>query len=347
MERPLLAADLRPRSELIVPQHPIARAKYSAIDTHNHLPIDRLRAHGFDVAQLVREMDLLNVQAIVNLSGGSGDELERNLDGLDRAHPGRFHTFCNVTWLGVGGSGWLDGALHALEADRAAGARGLKVFKDLGLQVRDVAGALVMPDDPRIAPLWDKAAELGMPVLIHVADPVAFFRPLDRYNERWDELHHHPDWHFYGPEFPPFGTLIASLYRLIEAHPGTTFITAHVGCFPENLGFVSKMLDKYPNMVTDFSARIAELGRAPYSAREWFCQYSDRIVFGTDEAPRLAMYQTHFRFLETADEYFDYEAYSEIPPQGRWKIYGVHLPDDVLRAIYTDNPRRLLGLDHS
>lgn len=345
MRDTLLAADLQPRSELIVPEHPVLRAKYPAIDAHNHLPVDHPRMQGADIAQLVREMDLLNVQAIVNLSGGTGDRLRRNLDGLDCAFPGRFVTFCNVDWTGIGSPGWTEAAVAALRQDLAAGARGLKIFKDLGLTVRDTDGQTVMPDDPRLSDIWDTAGELGVPVLIHSADPVAFFRPLDRFNERWDELHRHPDWHFYGPQFPAFEDLIASLYRLIAAHPGTTFITAHVGCYPENLGFVSEMMDRYPNMYTDFSARIAELGRAPYSAREWLIKHSDRIVFGTDATPRMDMYQTHFRFLETKDEYFSYSPGAAIPPQGRWRIYGVYLPDEILQKIYHDNAATLLKLE--
>ncbi|MBC7236095.1 MAG: amidohydrolase family protein [Chloroflexi bacterium] len=344
MEHPLLAADLRPRSELVVPAHHVARAKYPAIDAHNHLPVERIHERGLDIEQMVREMDLLNLRSIVNLSGGTGDVLKRNLEALDQAYPGRFYTFCNVDWNGIGEPSWLEKRLEALEKDAGAGARGLKVFKELGLRVRDTRGALVMPDDPRIAPLWERASELSLPVLIHTADPVAFFRPLDRFNERWDELHRRPEWHFYGPDFPSFEHLIASLYRLIEAHPRTTFITAHVGCYPENLGFVSQMLDTYPNLYTDISARIAELGRAPYTAREWFLKYAERILFGTDNTPRIAMYQTYFRFLETADEYFDYAPDAEIPPQGRWKIYGVYLPDDVLKQVYSANAERVLGL---
>jgi predicted TIM-barrel fold metal-dependent hydrolase len=319
MSDTLLASDFVPRSELVVPQHEIPRSKYPAIDAHNHLPISHPRMRDADVGQLVREMDFLNVRAIVNLSGGTGDELKRSIEKLDAAYPGRFSTFCNIDWAGMGEAGWTERATAQLEADLRAGARGLKIF----------------------APLWDKAGELNAPVLIHVADPVAFFRPLDRLNERWDELHRHPDWHFYGPPFPAFHELIDSLYRLIEAHPRTNFITAHVGCYPENLEFVSQMMDRYPNFYTDISARIAELGRAPYSARTWFIRYADRILFGTDSQPRIAMYQAHFRFLETADEYFDYAPGAAIPPQGRWKIYGVFLPDDVLQQVYHENAVRL------
>jgi len=344
MRDTLLAADLQPRSELVTSQHLIARAKFPAIDAHNHLPVTHPRAKAMDWGELVRQMDFLNVQAIVNLSGGVGDELQQNLAALDRAYPGRFYTFCNVDWRGLGEPDWGARAAAQIEADVRAGARGVKIFKELGLVIRDVDNQLVMPDDPRLAPVWERAGALGVPVLIHVADPVAFFRPLDRFNERWDELHRHPDWHFYGPQFPTFEELIASLYRLIEAHPATNFITAHVGCYPENLGFVSQMLDKYPNFYTDISARIAELGRAPYSARAWFLKYANRILFGTDSTPRMAMYQTHFRFLETADEYFDYAPDAAIPPQGRWKIYGMDLPDEALRQVYYGNAAQLLKL---
>ena len=337
--------EFRPCSELVVPQHRVPRAAFPAIDAHNHLSVDDLAAQGLDPAGLVAMMDDLNLQAMVNLSGGWGQALRANLVALDSAYPGRFATFCNVDWEGVGAPGWIDGAVAQLAADVAAGARGLKIFKELGLRIRDVDGALVMPDDPRLAPLWQRAGELGVPVLIHTADPAAFFRPLDGRNERWDELHAHPDWHFFGPEFPAFDALIAALYRLIGAHPATTFITAHVGCYPENLGFVGEMMGRYANFCTDFSARIAELGRAPYSARAWMLRYADRILFGTDMTPERETYRVHFRFLETADEYFCYTAGDDLPPQGRWRIYGLDLPDDVLHKIYHNNAARLLGLD--
>lgn len=344
MRDTLLAADYQPRSELVVPETFVPTPRYHAIDVHNHLPVGEERVAGLDIAELVREMDFVGVEAIVNLSGGYGDTLKRRIEALDGAHPGRFYTFCNVNWTGLGEPGWADRAVAQIRDDVAAGARGLKIFKRLGLQWRDTDGRLVMPDDERIADIWEAAGDLGVPVLIHTADPVAFFRPLDRFNERWDELHRHPDWHFYGPEFPAFEELIASLYRMIETHPRTQFITAHVGCYPENLRFVSEMLDAHPNLFTDFSARIAELGRAPYSAREWFVRYPDRILFGTDQRPRPEVYQTHYRFLETRDEYFPYSPGEATGHQGRWRIYGVYLPDDVLRKVYRENAIRLLGL---
>jgi predicted TIM-barrel fold metal-dependent hydrolase len=303
------------------------------------------RSNDRDLERLTREMDTLNVRTIVNLSGGSGDVLRENLDALDHAYPHRFRTFCNLDWTGFGEAGWVDATVAQLEADIRAGASGLKIFKSLGLRVRDAQGELVMPDDPRLAPIWETVADCEVPVLIHTADPVAFFRPLDRFNERWDQLHRRPEWHFHGPAFPSFEVLIRALYHLIETHPRTTFITAHVGCYPENLGFVSQMMDRYPNLYTDISARIAELGRAPYSARDWFLTHADRILFGTDNTPRPRMYQTYFRFLETADEYFSYRPDAEIPPTGRWQIYGVYLPDEVLKKVYYGNAARLLNLD--
>lgn len=346
MTEELLAADYQPRSELIVPVHHVDRSKFPCIDAHNHLPADHPRMSEVDLGALVAMLDECNVQGVVNLSGGWGDRLQRNLDVLDRAYPGRFYTFCNVHWGGAGSATWERAAVSQLEADVRAGARGLKVFKQLGLSWRDADDNLLMPDDERLGAVWDKAGELDIPVLIHVADPVAFFRPLDRFNERWDELHAHPNWHFYGDPYPAFEVLIESLYRLMEAHRNTTFITAHVGCYPENLAFVSEMLETHPNFYTDISARIAELGRAPYSAREWFLKYPDRILFGTDATPNAAMYRVHYRFMETADEYFNYTPGDEgIPPQGRWRIYGMNLPDEVLSKVYRENTMRLLHIE--
>jgi predicted TIM-barrel fold metal-dependent hydrolase len=221
------------------------------------------------------------------------------------------------------------------------------VWKTLGLRYRDAGNRLIPIDDERQTDLWEAAAALNIPVLIHIADPVAFFDPLDRYNERWEELRHHPDWHFYGPEFPSFDTLITQFEHLIAAHPRTTFIGAHVGCYPENLSWVGRMFATYPNFNADISARVAELGRQPYSAKALFEQYPDHLVFGLDSfPPTVAAYAPCFRFLETADEYFPYTA-SGPGGQGRWHIYGIDLPDRILRQIYHDTAARLLHLDTS
>jgi predicted TIM-barrel fold metal-dependent hydrolase len=337
----LLIDDFRPISQLVVPERPIQRAKFPVVDAHNHLPVWHERALEVRWGDIVAGMDRVNVQTVVNLSGGTGERLQQCLDKLDNAYPGRFATFCNVDWEGVGQPGWAEKAVEQLARDVEAGAKGLKVFKRLGLRAKDTDGKLLMPDDERLALVWDRVGQLGVPVLIHVADPVAFFQPLDRFNERWDEMHEVPAWSFYGPEFPTFETLIESLFNLIGRHRDTDFITAHVGCYPENLGLVSQMMDEHPNFYTDISARIAELGRAPYSAREWFIKYQDRILFGTDVRPIPEWYRIYFRFLETKDEYFNYSP-GEMPGQGRWRIYGVHLPDEVLEKVYYRNAERLI-----
>ena len=336
--------EFQPRSELIVPEHKIIKAKFPVIDAHNHPTYPGFGFERIELEQLLSEMDVLNVKTIVNLSGGSGDELKQNLRRWDDAYPGRFVTYCNIDFKGVGQPGWTDRACDQLLADIRTGARGLKIYKELGLRIRDTQNLLVKPDDQRLYDLWEIAGEAGLPVTIHTADPTAFFRPLDRFNERWDELQDRPEWHFYGPEFPSFKQLMDSLYHLIASHPKTNFITAHVGCHPENLEFVSRMMERYSNLYTDIGARLAELGRAPYSARDWFIRFADRILFGTDLSPRAAMYRVHFRFLETDDEYFEYDADSVIPTQGRWRIYGVYLPDDVLRKVYYDNAAKLLKI---
>jgi predicted TIM-barrel fold metal-dependent hydrolase len=340
----LLAKDYQPRSELVVSEHHVARAKYPVVDAHNHVTYPGFGWENLDMQQLLQELNELNVATIVNLSGESGDVLKRNIAAYDRTYPGRFITYCNLDFTGFGAPGWTDRTAKQVIADVQAGARGLKIYKELGLHYHDQAGQLIQPDDPRLDDVWDAAGEAGVPVTIHVADPVAFFRPLDRYNERWDELHAQPDWHFYGPQYPSFEELIEALYRMIERHPNTNYITAHVGCYPENLSFVDQMMERYPNLYTDIAARLAELGRAPYSARAWFIKRKDRILLGTDFRPSKTMYQTHFRFLETADEYFAYDADSPMPTQGRWRIYGVYLPDEVLRMVYHDNAARLYRL---
>jgi predicted TIM-barrel fold metal-dependent hydrolase len=245
------------------------------------------------------------------------------------------------------------------------GARGVKVWKPLGLRARDPQGHVVAVDDERLDPFWAAAARLDLPVVVHIADPIAFFDPLDERNERWEELHEHPDWHFWPPRseagrpdqlrrgvvagedlggeagFAAFDELLAALDRVIGRHPGTTFIGAHVGCAPEDLALVGAMLDRHPNYHVDMSARMAELGRQPYSARAFFLRYADRILFGTDLGYDPEMYRLHYRFLETLDESFDYST-DAIPPQGRWQICGLGLPDDVLRKVYSDNARRLI-----
>ena len=238
---------------------------------------------------------------------------------------------------------------------KAAGAVGLKILKTLGLYLRDggPAGKLVRVDDERFDPMWDACGRLGLPVAMHVGDPEAFFTPIDRFNERYEELGAHPDWSFYGKDFPSFKEILAARDRVFAKHPKTTFVALHVGHWAENLAAVGEMLDKFRNVNVEIAARIGELGRQPRTAARFFDRYQDRILFGTDaiplgvETPQQVfgedLYHIYYRFLETEDEYFDY-APARIPPQGRWKIYGVGLPDQILRKVYHQNAERVLGM---
>jgi predicted TIM-barrel fold metal-dependent hydrolase len=198
-------------------------------------------------------------------------------------------------------------------------------------------------DDPRLDVIWDAAGELCLPVVIHVADPVAFFDPVDETNERWEELGEHPDWAFTSPPFPPFRTIVDALARVVARHPGTTFVGAHVGCFAENLDWVGALLEACPNFHIDIAARLGELGRQPYSSRRFFLRFAERILFGLDLGPDLESYRIAYRFLETDDEYFNYTA-GPFSAQGRWFIHGIHLPDDVLEKVYAGNAERILRL---
>jgi hypothetical protein len=328
-----------------VEEHRVEQARFAAVDAHNHLG-RWLSADGDwvvpDVEAMIGQLDGLNVDAVINLDGRWGGELEANLDRYDRAYPGRFATFCHVDWREAKRPGFTDLLVGSLEASASAGARGLKVWKDLGLRVRDHDESLLLPDDDRLAPLWETAGGLGMPILIHTADPVAFFHPMDSRNERLEELLENPDWSFYGPEFPTFGRLMEALETIVANHPGTTFIGAHVGCYAESLRWVGGMLDAYPNFHVDISARIAELGRQPRTTRDLVLRHSDRVLFGTDVFPPDPEHvRVYFRCLETSDEYFPYSP-EEVGHQGRWNIYGLGLPDDVLRNVYSDNARRLI-----
>ena len=295
-----------------------------------------------DVGSLLADMASSNVDAIVNLDGRCGDELQANVERYDGAHPGRFATFCHLDWTTLSEPGWPGRLVRELRASAAAGAKGIKVWRDLGLELRDDRGEPLLPDDERLADVWEAAAELRLPIVIHVADPVAFFEPVDERNERLEELLVHPEWSFADPRFPRFDRLIEALEAVVAAHPVTTFIGAHVGCFAEDLAWVGRMLSAYPNFHVDIAARIAELGRQPRVARRLFIEHPDRVLFGVDLfPPDPADYAIHFRFLETDDEYFDY-ATDDVPPEGRWTISGLDLPDDVLRKVYAENARRLI-----
>ncbi|MBN1260523.1 MAG: amidohydrolase family protein [Anaerolineae bacterium] len=343
----MLLEAYRPQSKLQVPATSIERPRFPVIDAHNHVG----SIFGGDwlarpVGEFLAILDAAGARVFVDLDGGWGESLlQRHLEHFKAAAPDRFVHFGGVNWsrwpeLGQRFPEW---AAVRLREQVRWGAQGLKIWKQFGLEVRDSNGYLAPVDDPRLDPLWASAAELGIPVLIHVADPAAFFDSLDARNERWEELHAHPDWHFPSPPYPAFETLVEQLANLVLRHPNTTFIGAHVGCYAENLAWVAALLDRAPNFYVDISARISELGRQPYTARRFFLDYADRILFGTDMGPDLETYRLYYRFLESADEYFDYGT-GEMPAQGRWRIYGLNLPDDVLERVYARNAASLLGI---
>jgi predicted TIM-barrel fold metal-dependent hydrolase len=340
----MFLSDYRPRSRLFASTTAVVRSRFPVIDAHNHLGQNFGAWDQRPVSELLDTLDQANVHMYVDLDGGWGEDILRaHLDHFKAAAPERFRVFGGVDWSAwqEHGDRFGEWAATRLRAQAALGAEGLKIWKEFGLRVRDQCGALVSVDDARLDPLWETAAELRLPVVIHVADPVAFFAPLDANNERWEELHAHPDWHFPSPPFPAFETIVNALADLVTRHPQTTFIGAHVGCYAENLKWVSELLDKCPNFYADISARISELGRQPRAARWFFLKYADRILFGTDMGPDTNIYRIYYRFLETDDEYFNYDV-TEMPRQGRWHIYGLSLPDDVLEKVYYRNAERVI-----
>jgi predicted TIM-barrel fold metal-dependent hydrolase len=342
----MLLTDFRPKSQLVTKTTPVEKPRSPVIDAHNHLA--EPFGGGWDKKPLSELLDLLDeadVTHYVDLDGGWGEDiLNAHLDHFKAKAPERFQIFGGVDW-----SQWKDKgnrfpewAAGRLKVQKERGAQGLKIWKGFGLHVHDQNGELVSVDDPRLVPLWETAGELGLPVVIHVADPVAFFDPVDEMNERWEELGEHPDWAFTSPPFPSFMSIMEGLANLVAGHPNTTFIGAHVGCYAENLSWVGALLDRCPNFYVDISARLGELGRQPYTARRFFIQYADRILFGSDMGPDLDAYRICYRFLETDDEYFNYNT-GDIPQQGRWHVHGLYLPDDVLKKVYHENAHRLLS----
>ena len=336
-----------PHSQLCVKETQILHPRFPVIDAHNHLGEEF--GGGWcnrPVEELLAVLDESDVRLLADMDGGWGEDiLHQRLDKFKSVAPERFCFFGGVAWSTWTERGHRFGewAADRLRLQVARGAQGLKIWKDFGLHVRDHSGALVPVDDSRLDALWATAGELEIPVLIHVADPVAFFDPLDAYNERWEELQAHPDWRFPSPPSPPFITILNQLANLVRRHPGTTFIGAHVGCYAENLAWVGKLIDDCPNFYVDIAARIGELGRQPYTARRFFIQYQDHVLFGTDMPPQVEWYRRYYRFLETDDEYFNYDL-SEPPSQGRWRIYGLFLPEEVLKKVYFLNAARLFKL---
>jgi len=343
-----------PTSTLVVPEHKLSKAKFPFIDVHNH----QWNSSTNGVSELIPDMNALNMKIMVNLSGkgfknstgvngdfdvNTHDYLVQYLDNIKKAAPGRLLLFTNISFVGFGDAGWTEKAVKELENDVRAGARGLKIYKDLGLHFRDKKGKFIRIDDPALDPIWEKCGELKIPVLIHSADPKPFWSKPDEHNERWLELITHPDRKRTNTDPAPWDSLIAEQHRMFKKHPNTIFIAAHFGWYGNDLATLGKLLDEMPNVYTEFGAVIAELGRQPRMARKFFEKYQDRILFGKDSwAPEE--YATYFRVLETDDEYFPYHK----KYHAFWRMYGLALPDSILKKVYYKNALKIIpGIDAS
>lgn len=332
----LRLSDFHPVSMLRGAKHDVQKPRFPVIDYHNHLDAQ-------NPAEVLRTMDACDIERCVNITMKVGDEALAMVDRYRAADASRFFTIGWMDWNGADDPDFAKFIRLSVErlnrlADR--GIVGFKIWKDLGLSVRDASGELIRVDDERLAPIFDRAADLGLPVMVHIGDPQAFFLPIDAQNERYEELAAHPDWGFCGAQYGK-DELLEQRDRIFKRHPKTTFVGAHIAEDSEDLARVTRLLEGNPNVMVDISARAGELGRQPYSAREFFLRFPDRILFGADLVPEESMYRLYYRFLETADEYFEYPTHAS--GQGRWMIYGLHLPEDVLRKVYRENALRLLS----
>ncbi len=341
----------RPRSMLQVPRTRRTRAKFPVVDVHTHFR-HKLQGGAQGVADYVRQMDRSQIAVSISLDGGLGDAWQDHESLLWRQYRDRFVIFVSVDWLGSGTrddpASWdcnrpdfAHRMVEDLHQAQARGASGLKVFKALGLEVPNPDGTLARIDDPRWDPIWRACGDLNMPILIHAADPLAFWQPVDAHNERWEELRRHPDWSFHDSRFPRHAELLGQFLNVVGRHPRTNFIAGHMANLPEDLATLGKWLDAHSNLYVETASRIAELGRQPFTARAFFIKYSDRILFGTDGPWPEQRLHYYWRFLETRDEYFPYSE-KPFPPQGFWRIYGLGLPDDVLKKVYYANATRLI-----
>jgi len=329
--------DWSPKSQLVVKETKILKPKYPVIDIHNHLgDLEKTEKY-------LEEMDKAGVWKCVSLDGNSKDDVFiDHLKASQFVSEDRFLVFFRPDFSKIDEPDFGRKEAERLEKAVKMGARGLKIAKNLGLTEKDKNGKLIPVDDPRIDPIWAKCSELGIPVMIHVSDPKAFFTPIDKYNERYDELGAHPNWSFYGDNYPSKDEILAQRNRVFARHPNTIFIGAHMGTLPEELHTVAMWLDIYPNFYVDIDARISDLGRQPRTARKFLIQYQDRVLFGTDTEPNAESYRIYYRFLETDDEYIDPAGGHHL--QARWMIYGVYLPDEVLEKIYNKNALKILAM---
>lgn len=337
-----------PKPQCIIKHHKIKKAKFPVIDIHTHLGtlvLGDSYEELYDMREYVEKLETYGVSHSINLDGVWGNEMDKM---LAKVHPyeKKITTFCWIDVTKLDESNFNEWVVEHLHSAYQKGCRGIKMWKVISLNQKDKLGNYIRVDDPRLNIVYQTAANLNMPILIHIADPCAFFEPVDEENERFDELHEHPDWQFGKPDQMSFEQLMQMQDRMIEQQPETTFIVAHFGSYAENLAHVSERLDRYPNMYIDIAARVAELGRVPYSARSFFIEHQDRILFGTDSTPLdFNQYPICFQFLETFDEYFPYWAEDEVPMQGDWYIYGIGLPDHVLKKIYYQNAMKILEIE--
>ena len=331
-ESNLRLCDFHPRTALKSAVHVIEQPRFPVIDFHNHLD-------SMNPMDVLAVMDQCGVEHVVNITMHVG---QRALDILDRYHaaaPGRFSSIGWMDWTGVERDDFVPVTIDRIHRLMEHGTCGLKFWKDFGLTQRGSDGELLRIDDERFAPIFEECGKLGLFVMFHTADPTAFFDPINAENERYEELAAHPDWAFSSSPVSK-RALIEQRNRVIARHPATTFVGAHCAESSEDLDSLSEQMDALPNLKIDISARVSELGRQPYTARAFILKYADRILFGTDLLPDVEMYRRYYRFLETADEYFEYP--SHLSRQGRWNIYGIFLPDDVLKRIYRENALKLL-----
>ncbi|WP_299224048.1 amidohydrolase family protein [uncultured Psychroserpens sp.] len=331
--------DYNPTSTLVVPGEVINKAKFPFIDVHGH----QYNMPNQDLTPVVAAMDTLNMQIMVNLSGRTGRDLEKSMANIDANFPNRFVVFCNIDFEGAGAEGWIEEKVAQLKEDVKHGARGLKVYKSLGLYNKDVDGKRLTIDDKRLDPIWKTCGALGIPVLIHAADPKPFWDEFNGDNERWLELKTRPRRKRGANNPAPWEQIIQEQHNMFKAHPNTTFINAHMGWFANDLEQLGRLLDKMPNMNVGIGAIIAELGRQPRFAKAFFIKYQDRILFGKDSW-KPEEFPTYFRVLESDDEYFPYHK----KYHAFWPMYGLDLPDDVLKKVYYKNALRIVpGLDKS
>lgn len=321
-----------PKSTLIVPEHPVKRSKYPFIDVHNHqfdMPIKNL-------PKLVSEMDSLNMAFMINLSGFRGLYLRKSLENIKKNAPTRFGLFLNIDFEDIDDKFFSETQVALIDSAVKAGVVGLKVYKSLGLTSKDNKGARIAINDIRLDPIWKACGDNNIPVLIHSGEPASFWNPKDKFNERWLELRQKPN-RYRDPEInPSFEEVIAEQHDVFRKHPNTTFINAHLGWMGNDLDRLGEHLDLYPNVLTEIGAVLAEIGRQPIRAKQFFTTYQDRILFGKDSY-NISEYYTYFRVLETNDEYFEYYR----KRHAHWRMYGLALPDSVLKKLYYKNALKL------